>query len=320
LKWGAVAAVHVEGHDGHEAAVDKAIACRVGQPFDRETVRADVERLWALGVFADIAVHAKTSPKGLEITYRLDPRPMTAKVYLRGNQSLPQHVLDDAIQLREGEPFEARLLGWSALGLVEAYREAGYRFVEVRPHALDRDDERHVCLEVDQGPKVTIAQWSFSGVRRLDEPELRALIDTQDGRVNTTGGVYRPDLWAQDAYRLLAHYYDRGFVAVQIGEPKLSSSQDRTRLTVVIPVEEGKPYRVGTVKVSGAAMIPGRGYQGVVQTQTGEPFSRSKVAEDIARLRELHESGSGWSPGVEITPLTVVDADRAVVDIDFRVE
>jgi len=312
--------VSVEGHAGHEAAVAKAITCRVGQPFDRETVRADVERLWALGVFADIAVHAKTNPKGLEITYRLDRRPTTTKVYLRGNQSLPQHVVDDAIQLREGEPFEARLLGWSALGLVEAYREAGYRFAEVRPHALDRGDDRHVCLEVDEGPKVTIAEWSFSGVRRLDEADLRALIDTRDGRVNTSGGVYRPDLWMQDALRLLAHYYDRGFVTVQIGEPKLSSSEDRMRLTVTIPVEEGKPYRVGSVKVGGAALVPGQGYQSVIQTKTGEPFSRTRVMEDITRLRELHQSSSGWSPGSDVTPLTSVDADRAVVDIEYQIQ
>ncbi|MBW2525739.1 MAG: hypothetical protein JRI23_16265 [Deltaproteobacteria bacterium] len=271
-------------------------------------------------MFDDVAVHADTSDDGVTLRYELELRPTTAKVVLRGLRSLEQHVVEDAVQLREGRPFERRLLAWSLLGLLEAYHAAGYRAAALHPHVVLQNEQLSVCLEVEEGAKVTVATWSFSGVGAVAESELRSLMDTQEGRFNTAGGVYRPELWAQDALRVLAHYYDRGFVTIRIGEPVIEPSDDGTELSVTIPVEEGERYRVGSVSVSGAGLVPGKNYQSVLQIRSSEPFSRTRVMEDIERLREFHREVSGWAAAVEVTPLTKVDPDRLVVDIEYQVQ
>ena len=46
----------------------------------------------------------------------------------------------------------------------------------------------------------------------------------------------------------------------------------------------------------------------------------NQLMEDIELLKEFHQQGSGWAPNVEITPNTMVDEDKALVDIELVVQ
>lgn len=314
-----IAAIRVRASEPHAERARSLISSRVGTRIDPSVVRADIEKLWALRLFEDIAVEASVGDDGLVLTYLLEARPPTGKLFFRGVTSLPAHTLDDVVQLRPGEPFDPRELAWTQLMLAEAYQAAGYRFVKIEPHQL-RDEQVHVCLEVDEGPRVTIATWSFEGARQLSESELRQAMDTRDATVNVKGGVFRPEVWEVDALRILALYYDRGYVEAQIGEPQLVHSDDRSRLDVTIPVAEGRAYRVGSVSFSGAALAAGKDYASVLTLRSGETFSRSKAMEDLARIRAFHEAVSGFTPQLDVTPITQLHPDRGVVDIDYQVQ
>ncbi len=165
---------------------------------------------------------------------------------------------------------------------------------------------------------MTIAAWTFEGVKLLGEEQLRALMDSRDGTVNVNGGIYRPDVWRADAARIQALYYDNGFVMSQVASPEVTVAPDRRTVAVSIRIEEGLQFRVGKVTFSGDALVAGQRYDSAVQTKSGEIFSRTKVMEDLGRIRAFHEQTGSWTPQFEVAPVTQVDTDQSVVHIDFQ--
>lgn len=316
---GTIASVRIEGAGADGAALAAELSPAVGERLDPGKVRADLERLWGSGRFEDIAVMAHSGVDGLELVYQVRPRLPVGQVFLRGTEHLSDHRVSDAVQVHSGERFDPADLRWSRVLLRQAYVRAGYWFAKVEAKQL-RADAVHLCLEVDEGPKVTIESWTYPGAKRFSDSELRAQTDTQDGTVNTPGGVYRPDTWTIDALRVLALYYDHGHVSAQLAEPQLEFSEDRRRLQVQVAVEEGPVYRVGTISFSGDALVAGQDYPSAVHTKSGDVFARTKLMEDMARIRELHEQVNTWTPAFEVTPNTTVDSAKAVIHIDFQLQ
>ncbi|MBW2457780.1 MAG: hypothetical protein JRI68_24965 [Deltaproteobacteria bacterium] len=314
---GPVVDVTLEGIDDGNQDVLKLVTSRAGAPLAPAKIRADIEKLWATGRFEDVSVEARTSPKGLTLVFVVVPRPTTGKLFFQGIAQLPKHQVDDAVQLHPGKPFEPQQLTFTQTRLRDAYAGAGYWFAKVETRQL-RTEALHLCLKVDEGPKVTIAAWTFEGVKLLSEEQLRAQMDSRDGTVNNSGGIYRPDVWGADAARIQALYYDKGFVLSQVASPDVSVAKDRRTVTVTIRIQEGVQFRVGKVTFSGDALVAGQRYDSAVQIKSGEVFSRTKVMEDLGRIREFHEQTGSWTPQFEVTPVTQVDTDKSVVHIDFQ--
>jgi outer membrane protein insertion porin family len=113
-------------------------------------------------------------------------------------------------------------------------------------------------------------------------------------------------------------YYDNGFVLSQVAKPDVAVAPDRRTVAVTVRIEEGAQFRVGKISFSGDALVAGQKYDSAITTKTGEVFSRTKVMEDLGRIREFHEQTGSWTPQFEVTPVTQVDTDKSVVHIDFQ--
>ncbi len=314
---GPVAEVIIEGLDGKEEQLRATMGSQAGERLNPSKVAADIETLWATGRFEDISVEVRTTERGTILAFVLAPRPTTGKLFFRGIEQLPKHQVDAAIQLQPGDPFDPQQLSYTVARLKETYGAAGYRFATVEAHQL-RTDALHLCLVVNEGTKVTIDQWTFEGAKLVDEEQLRALMDSRDGTVNVSGGVYRPKVWGDDALRIQAMYYDNGFITAKITAPELDVSPDKRKVTVTIRIDEGVVYRVGKISFSGDALVAGQRYASSVTTKSGDVFSRAKVMEDLARIREFHEKTGSWTPQFEVVPVTQIDSDKSLVHIDFE--
>ncbi len=71
-----------------ESLVRSAIGEMVGRPRSRDAVRESLERLWALGLFADILVEEIDAPEGIRLRYHLTPRPLVRRIVWQGDAGL----------------------------------------------------------------------------------------------------------------------------------------------------------------------------------------------------------------------------------------
>jgi len=97
----------------------------------------------------------------------------------------------------------------------------------------------------------------------------------------------------------------------------VASSEDKARLTVTVGVHEGPLYRVGAIGVEGDLVADLPRYTALLQSKTGDVFNRSRVVEDIERIRALHKEAG--QPFIEVTPRTELDTAHAVVNVTFGI-
>ncbi|NTW60542.1 MAG: hypothetical protein HGA43_15425, partial [Nitrospirae bacterium] len=79
------------------------IEVKPGDSFSRQIVRKGIGYLYLTGKFRDIRVEAFPDQAGLRLEYTLVPIIIVERIVLRGNHSLPDRVIRDAVRGVEGK-------------------------------------------------------------------------------------------------------------------------------------------------------------------------------------------------------------------------
>lgn len=286
------------------ASVAAVIQQRTGAIFDRERVAADVLAIWALEVFDDVRVRWVPAGDGIELVYEVRERPVVGRVIARGRAPHRIELGVEAGRLYEPERIQRR-----AVELEQRLIDTGHRRARVAVTGRSRGDRVDLCVEVVPGPRVLIDRLEIAGNSRLSSDAIRAELSTEEGRINAPGGVYRPDVLADDVLRISGAYYDLGMLDAHV-EPRVRETAHAIRVT--IEIEEGPVYRIGKLELRG----PGRAGSGrrreLLGLRSGEVFSRRRFLEGIARI-EAHERGE-----ISIEPKTVLHRERGLVDVTLE--
>jgi outer membrane protein assembly factor BamA len=276
------------------ATLERVLETRAGQRIQEAPFRADLRRLWALGVVSD----AHLELDGGVVTFSVTPRPAVGRVVGADGDALRR------FRLLAGAPFEpvrfARIAAGAELALVQAGHLDAKVAVERAPGA--HGDGIDVCVAQRPGPRVTIARVRFPGRSAVPEATLLAAIHGEKGGVNHVGGTYDADALAVDQVFLSAAYWDRGFALIKVGEPRLI--RHGPKLDVEIPVVEGPVFRYGT--------IAGNVVNAPLGIRRGDVFSRSKVAAARDKLADL--------TGASVVPVTNVDVEHRRIDLTFELQ
>jgi outer membrane protein insertion porin family len=134
----------------------------------------------------------------------------------------------------------------------------------------------------------------------------------------TSSGTYREDVFQRDLLLLQSYYYDRGYVNVKVGDPRIELSPDRRSLYIAISIDEGPRYRVGTVSVQGELLESPAWYLERLTVKPGALFNRSNVQQDIQTLT-THFKNKGYAY-VNAIPSTNVDEKHRTVSLVFDIQ
>src|SRR5690606_7459577 len=92
---------------------------------------------------------------------------------------------------------------------------------------------------------------TFIGNHHVDESDLRDIMITGQSSFFEfgSGGSFRQDAFERDVLVLSAYYYDRGFLQVQIGTPRVMLTPDRAGIEISVPINEGPRFKVRSIRV-----------------------------------------------------------------------
>src|SRR5207237_9820565 len=97
----------------------------------------------------------------------------------------------------------------------------------------------------------------------------------------TSAGTYREDAFTRDEYVLQGLYYDRGYLYVKFGKAAIELSPDRRFIFITIPIDEGDPYDIAKVDVTGDMLEPRERPLAVADVKSGERINRRKLQRDL---------------------------------------
>src|SRR5437879_3582731 len=245
--------------------------------------------------------------------------PAIHEIKLEGNDELSKDDLKDTFEIKQFQILDPEGVRKSAKKMQEKYVEKGFFLAEVT-WRLDPlpNNEVNVVFVINEHAKVTVKEVRFVGNRAISTDELKAAMITQEGSFwsfLSSAGTYREDAFARDEYVLQGMYYDRGYLYVKFGKPAIELSPDRRFIFITIPIEEGDPFDIGKIDVSGDLLEPKERLLAIVETRPRRRFSKSILQRDLQVLADIYKD-KGYAYA-NVTPDTDVHAEAKIVDINF---
>jgi outer membrane protein insertion porin family len=131
----------------------------------------------------------------------------------------------------------------------------------------------------------------------------------------TKAGVYKEETLEKDSDAIAAFYMLKGFLQVKVAKPKVEVAKDG--ITITIPVEEGRQFKVGRLDLEGDLIAPKRELFKLVPIYSGEIFNREKVSQSISNLTDRY-ADQGYA-FVDVSPQVIPHEDQALVDLIFDI-
>jgi outer membrane protein insertion porin family len=136
-----------------------------------------------------------------------------------------------------------------------------------------------------------------------------------------SGGPYRQDVFERDVLMLSALYYDKGYLSVQIGTPRVMLTPDRQGIDIAIVIHEGPRFKIRQLRIyerdnEGREIEPlggRRALRQLIGAESGDYFNRAQLIKDLQAVRTLYRD-AGFA-NVEAEPETELDPVHEQVDI-----
>ncbi len=297
------------------------IKVQVGDPFDFNRLRQDMQAIYASGFFQDVKIDVEKKDGGALITFLVQEKPTIKEIEISGYDEISAEKIREKIEFKTSSVLDDTAIAKSIREIKKLYQDDGYYLVEVDvekklipPHWV------RLKYNINEGPEVKIAIIDFDGNEAFTDDELQKTIETRDYWFFswlTGSGHLNKETLDLDLERLLTHYYDNGYIDVQVGSPEVKLSEDKTKLDIKIPINEGPQYNVGEIEISGNKIISTEKITRGLTLKTGEIFSRQKLREDITKITEGYADGGYLL--TEALPLVKRQPDKQIVNLVIKI-
>ena len=290
------------------------IKTRPGDVYDPAALERDLKELLSLNFFDKTATRVLTEAGargGVNVIFEVKELPIIRDLEFKGAKAVQESdILKAFREQRAGVSKESVYDPVKARGAIRILRELlaskGY------PNAkIDVTEEEvsatsiAVTFNIDQGPRSRIIDIQFEGLEHFKNSELKNAMQyvKETGLISRVKGqdILDMEKLQADLQRNVRSYmFSKGYFQARIGEPQvvglgikrtdflplvtiplpLISTMDET-LKIVIPVTEGKVYRVGELKVEGNSIFSEQQILSFVGLKKGEIADGKRLQDAV---------------------------------------
>jgi outer membrane protein insertion porin family len=282
-----------------EAAVRRQIRTKAGVPVDAAEISADIERIFAMGLFDDVRVGVqRREDGGLIVRFQVLERPSIARVVLEGNTALSDEAVLKVISLRSGDLFQPADAQDNANKVKDLYVEEGYFLAKVTPDVIALPSNQvEVRFRIDERAEIKVRSVEILGNKGVPDDDIKGLLKTREGSILSflgKDGAFKRENLEYDSQVLQYLYLTRGYIQVKVDEPEVSLSRDMRYVKVTFRVHEGPRFRVGKVEVQGDSVIPPAKLAEQLTLKTGDIFNYALVQKD-GQMLSGHQKTFGYA-------------------------
>ncbi len=291
--------------------VEYYLGVAAGDPFDEQTIRKNFRRFWESGLLEDLKVEVEKLPDGnVKLIVTVKERAKVSEYEFKGNKKLSTSTLKEkldttGISLRRNVPLRQSELNRIRRTLVEEYAKEGYLSASVEP-VLESvgSNTVKVTFLIDEGAKVRIEEIRFEGNHVFSDARLRRAMKKIKERtwLRPWGKkiIWSQENWGEDSENLKKLYLNHGYKDVVIGEPRVelvaknpnapTQAKKKFVTVVTIPVQEGRQYRMASLKLEGATVFTEEKLRKLYEVKLGEVYNYSQVEAGNEAVRNLYQS------------------------------
>jgi outer membrane protein assembly factor BamA len=166
------------------ATIMQVVQARPGEVYDPKIVQGDLQRISALGYFADIAAPLiRQRPNGIAITYRVIENPVISKISFLDNKAVPTDTLLALMDLSVGQVFNTNTFHSDVLKINNYYERIGYSG-QVPTHVKDVNlDPKTGALTLTIQEGLVVTKINITGDHVLPTPLIVQQLTLKPGMV-----------------------------------------------------------------------------------------------------------------------------------------
>jgi outer membrane protein insertion porin family len=285
-----VVAVRIVGNNVLEdAKIRTHLQTREGRDFDPETVRADVRRLSATGMFRNVHTYRKAVDEGVEVTFEVFELPLIGHLKFVGNNGIKDKALRKEAELKVGEPLQRYRIEEARRKIHEYYLKKGFSEAQVEVQEGLNPNDKGVVIAIHEGQRQRIYQTKFVGNTIASDSRLRTQIESKPGILWMFKGQVDRAQIDEDVERLTAYYRSLGFFKARVGR-ELEFGESGKWLTVTFVIDEGPRYKIRQVSLVGNSTFTTESLAQRLQFKTGDYFDARRMNLDLNELRDTYGS------------------------------
>lgn len=201
-----------------------AVETEVGDEFDRDKLRSDMQSIMELGFFQDITASFKNYEDGLEVVFKVVENPIISEINITGNEVYSEAEILDIAGVKQNEVLNVKDLNEGLKDLRNKYQDEGYILATYKNVNISEDGV--LSLDIDIGH---VNDVIIKGNEKTKDYVIRRQLDIEKGDILKLSDV-------QDAYRNL--YRLQYFKNIQPDFKRVEGEDNLANL--IITVEEGK--------------------------------------------------------------------------------
>jgi outer membrane protein insertion porin family len=221
------------------------------------------------------------------------------------------------------------ILGRIQIALEEIYSEAGYRSAAIT-HEIEElsSRDRRVLFTIDEGGKFKIDEIDFVGNEIFSDRRLRRQLketkQTRWYRLFSGKTVFLEEGWEDDKENVRKYYLNHGYKDAKVGRPEVevvitkpdkeTLKDQKHRLHITVPVEEGEQYTLGAMSIKGGTVFSEEFLQRAFEVRPGSTYSYKEIETGMEQIRDLYHN-SGYIYAYTNQVLTDREDEERVVDV-----
>ena len=215
--------------------------------------------------------------------------PIKWQFNIEGNKKKNLSELYKALNLTAGERKSMDPVSESIDRLRPYYLEEGFPHVKIdsRVTKFDTSFIHRVYLEVDEGPRVSIERFKIEG--RISRPKMYYIKFIEDHSSEILGrGYYNRDSLDKGLDNLVVHLKNQGFLKAKIQSLRVEFSEDKSKATVILNMDEGALTQIRSITFEGNAFFSSRELIEVFGLETRSPLKLNELEQGIEKIKSFY--------------------------------
>ncbi len=314
-----------------------------GDTYDPVSIERDFNSLWNTSYFDNLRIEREDTEKGIILNIFVKERPTIREINYKGLNTVSQSdVLDrfkkEKVGLSVESQYDPAKIKRAETVIKDLLSEHGHQFATIKTEVKTIPPASvQVNFNIKEGPVVKVGKIKFTGNEHLSGLLLRRSMKNLKP-IGIPYSIIFENIFSQsfdaskleeDTERVRFAYRDRGYYNAAIEEPKTQirdqgglnwftfRPKKGKRIDILIPVEEGARYRLGTITFTGNKAVKNeRALRATFAVKDGDWFDATLIGKGLENLKKAYGQLGYINFGA--IPKPIFDEDKKTVSLADR--
>jgi len=316
-----------------------------GDTYDPISIERDFNSLWNTSYFDDVRIEREDSEKGIILNIFVRERPTIREINYKGLNAVSQSdVLDrfkkEKVGLTVESQYDPTRIKRAETVLKDILSEHGHQFATIKTEVKTIPPASvQVNFNIKEGPTVKVGRIKFTGNQHIGSIPLRRSMKNLKP-IGIPYSIVFENLFSQtfdaskleeDTERVRQAYRDKGYYNAAIEEPKTQIRDQGglnwftfrpnkgKRIDILMPVEEGARYRLGTITFTGNKAVNNvKALRSTFAVKDGEWFNATLIGKGLENLKKAYGQLGYINFGA--IPKPVFDDQKKTVSLNIDID